>query len=78
MNWIKVVDKKPKPNESILVAWGYIFEDDDFNITGYSIKKFKQHELTNMQYSNNNKYCLHNDSSIICWCEIEHPIVNNL
>ena len=37
MKWIKIAGKKPPANIPVLIAYGYIFDNEDENIIGYEV-----------------------------------------
>jgi hypothetical protein len=73
MNWIKIIDEKPPKDKMVIVAFGYIFDNDELNLEGYQTMKFSEHNLSHIRPSSNYKYCYYCDRSIVFWCRIIEP-----
>jgi len=72
MNWEKIAEKQPPINKPVLIAYGYIYDDDE-NIGGYDILKFGEYDLPHLELSSNTKFVFYKGTPIAYWCEIIEP-----
>ena len=75
MEWKRISNNKPPINKELIVAYGYIYDDNDYSINGYKIITFEKYDLNHLKISNNGKYCTFKGNSIAFFSEIISPTI---